>query len=216
MCRGVAGLFCLVSSFLALVFQRFILVVSTFTVPSMPLIDVPEAAKADALPSLDEEFRTLLNKNDVAEEIQMALGHHKIRTISLFCRMASSEEAFRTWADKKLGLDGDIDDTVAKVMLTEAWSSATGRAETQQKVDDNARAPRSSSTDAQRDIRIHSESVFLGHILRDFFARNALQQSATLRHEWKKLMRVSYEQRCCPRLCPRKNLQLRTEVGSSS
>ena len=110
------------------------LVVSTFTVPSMPLIDVPEAAKADALASLE------LNQNDVADEIKTALGHHKIRTISLFCRMASSEEAFRTWAEKKLGLDGDIEDSVANAMLTEAWSSAKGRAETQQKVDDNARA----------------------------------------------------------------------------
>ena len=103
------------------------LVVSTFTVQSMPLIDVPEAGESRC---------ARVFGSDVADEIKTALGHHKIRTLSLFCRMASSEEAFRTWAEKKLGLD----DSVANAMLTEAWSSAKGRAETQQKVDDNARA----------------------------------------------------------------------------
>ena len=106
----------------------------------MPLPVVAECDRPACVAKLHDDFKLLLIKFDVEEDVMAELGKYNIATESKFSKLAGTEDSFREWCVKMLGLDAEIEDSVKVASLSEALGAVKGRIESSQKATDEARA----------------------------------------------------------------------------
>ena len=106
----------------------------------MPLPVVAECDRSACVAKLHDDFKLLLVRFDVEEDVMAVLGKYNIATESKFSKLAGTEDSFRDWCVEVLGQDAGLKDSVkvASLSLSEAFGAAKGRIERTQKAIDEA------------------------------------------------------------------------------
>jgi len=107
----------------------------------MPLHVYDAAATATHLASLDSDLAYLFDELQIPEQVQANVAAREIRKLGVFAKVEASEDLFREWLKKDLGLDPEnsIGERVSVAKLAEAWEAARQRATTTRKLEAEAR-----------------------------------------------------------------------------